>query len=103
LPPGAGAGPLIAGEGSALADGGEFAKAGLELDTSPRHSSPRQGPALRRGQRRYLEHGLWRLDAIAAALKPCPADPPRRGPQRGGGKAAGELELSITARQARDR
>jgi outer membrane protein OmpA-like peptidoglycan-associated protein len=97
LPPGAGAGPLIAGEGSALADGGEFAKAGLELDTSP------EGIVLRVKDLRFvadsdaiLSTELWRLDAIAAALKALPGRSFLvAGHSAAVGKAAGELELSI--------
>jgi outer membrane protein OmpA-like peptidoglycan-associated protein len=97
LPPGAGPGKLDAGEGTPLADGGEFAAAGLELDSSP------EGMVLRVKDLRFVADGdailpseLWRLDAIAAALK---ALPNRSflvaGHSAAVGKVAGELELSI--------
>jgi len=97
LPPGAGPGPLIAGEGPQLADNGELGAAGIELDTSP------EGMVLRVKDLRFvadsdviLSGELWRLDAIAAALK---AIPGRSflvaGHSAAVGKAEGELELSI--------
>ena len=96
-PPGAGPGKLDADEGPTLADGGEFAAAGLELDSSP------QGTVLRVKDLRFVADGeavlpseLWRLDAIASALK---ALPNRSflvaGHSAAVGKAAGELELSV--------
>jgi outer membrane protein OmpA-like peptidoglycan-associated protein len=80
-----------------LADGGEFAAAGLELDSSP------EGMVLRVKDLRFIADSdailpseLWRLDAIASALKTLP----NRsflvaGHSAAVGKAAGELELSI--------
>ena len=96
-PSGAGPGKLNAGEGPPLADGGEFAAAGLELDSSP------EGMVLRVKDLRFIADSdailpseLWRLDAIASALKTLP----NRsflvaGHSAAVGKAAGELELSI--------
>jgi outer membrane protein OmpA-like peptidoglycan-associated protein len=103
VPPGAGAGPLIAGEGSQVADftdlssSGAMKAAGLELDSSP------EGLVLRVKDLRFvadsdeiLRSELGRLDAIAAALK---AIPGRSflvaGHSASVGKASGELELSI--------
>jgi OmpA-OmpF porin, OOP family len=103
LPPGAGPGPLIAGEGPALAEawelaaGGALDAAGLELDTSP------EGLILRVKDLRFVADSdailgteLWRLDAIAAALKSLPSRSFQvAGHSAAVGKAAGELELSI--------
>ena len=86
-----------AGEGPTLADGGEFAAAGLELDSSP------QGTVLRVKDLRFvadseavLPSELWRLDAIASALKALPSRSFLvAGHSAAVGKAAGELELSV--------
>jgi outer membrane protein OmpA-like peptidoglycan-associated protein len=103
FPAGAGHGPLIAGEGSPLADftdlssSGPMKAAGLELDSSP------EGLVLRVKDLRFvadsdeiLRSELGRLDAIAVALK---AIPGRSflvsGHSASVGKASGELELSI--------
>jgi outer membrane protein OmpA-like peptidoglycan-associated protein len=96
-PPGAGPGKLDAGEGPSLADGGEFAAAGLEIDSGP------EGMVLRVKDLRFvpdsdaiLPSELWRLDAIAAALKALPGKAFLvAGHSAAVGKAAGELELSI--------
>ena len=96
-PPGAGPGKPDAGEGPTLADGGEFAAAGLELDSSP------QGTLLRVKDLRFvadseaiLPSELWRLDAIASALKALPSRSFLvAGHSAAVGKAAGELELSV--------
>jgi outer membrane protein OmpA-like peptidoglycan-associated protein len=103
LPPGAGPGPLLPGEGPLLADegglpsGGALGAAGLELDTSP------EGLVLRVKDLRFVADSdailgaeLWRLDAIAAALKALPGRSFLvSGHSAAVGKAAGELELSI--------
>jgi outer membrane protein OmpA-like peptidoglycan-associated protein len=94
-PAGAGPGPLIAGEAPALDDA--FAAAGLELGTSP------EGLVLRVKDLRFVADSdeilgseLWRLDAIAAALKALRG---RNflvaGHSAAVGKAEGELELSM--------
>jgi outer membrane protein OmpA-like peptidoglycan-associated protein len=97
LPPGAGPGPLDAGPASPLADGGSLAAAGLELGSSP------EGLVLRVKDLRFVADSdqilgseLWRLDAIAAALKSLPGRTFLvAGHSAAVGKAAGELELSI--------
>ena len=94
-PAGAGSGPLIAGEAPALDDA--FAAAGLELGTSP------EGLVLRVKDLRFVADSdeilgseLWRLDAIAAALKTLPGRSFLvAGHSAAVGKAEGELELSI--------
>jgi outer membrane protein OmpA-like peptidoglycan-associated protein len=108
--PGAGPGPLIAGEGPGLDEDlgpgavaaepeatGPMRAAGLEFDTSP------EGLVLRVNDLRFvadsdaiLPSELWRLDAIARALKALPNKSFLvAGHSAAVGKAAGELELSI--------
>jgi Outer membrane protein and related peptidoglycan-associated (lipo)proteins len=104
LPPGAGPGQLIAGEGPALDEtlgeinkSGALAASGLELDSAP------EGLVLRVKDLRFvadsdelLPSEKPRLDAVAAALK---ALPDRSflvaGHSASVGKEAGELELSL--------
>jgi outer membrane protein OmpA-like peptidoglycan-associated protein len=101
--PGAGSGPLIAGEGPGLDETlgpgttGPMRAAGLELDTSP------EGLVLRVKDLRFvadsdeiLTSEKGRLDLIASALKALPGKSFLiAGHSAGVGKAAGELELSI--------
>ena len=87
----------MAGEGPLLADEGSLRAAGLEFDTSP------EGMVLRVKDLRFVADSdvilgdeLWRLDAIAAALKALPGRSFLvAGHSAAVGKAAGELELSI--------
>jgi outer membrane protein OmpA-like peptidoglycan-associated protein len=101
--PGAGPGPLIAGEGPGLDETlgpgttGPMRAAGLELDTSP------EGLVLRVKDLRFvadsdeiLASEKGRLDLIASALKALPGKSFLvAGHSAAVGKAAGELELSI--------
>jgi outer membrane protein OmpA-like peptidoglycan-associated protein len=95
-PSGAGPGPLVSGDESKLDETGLEA-AGLELDTSP------EGLVLRVRDLRFVADSdailgseLWRLDAIASALKALPGRSFLvAGHSAGVGKALGELELSI--------
>ncbi|HET7838674.1 MAG TPA: OmpA family protein, partial [Rectinemataceae bacterium] len=96
-PPGAGPGPLIAG-----VDDSAFAETGIDIGSSP------QGIVLSIRDLRFvadsdqvLPSELWRLDALASALR---AIPDRRllveGHSAATGKSAGELELSVRRAKA---
>lgn len=96
-PSGAGPGELDAGEKLTLADDGGLGAASIELASSP------EGLVLRVKDLRFvadsdaiLDSELWRLDAIAAALKALPGRSFLvAGHSAAVGKAAGELELSV--------